>query len=115
MNFRRSSSAACCGCWGIEAVRTAIDGLTRHAQARMQQRGIPVAALACLLDYGRETHDHRGSVVVYFDKAARRRLAQEAAPGLRPALSKITRTYAVLSDGGEVITVGHRFRRIARN
>ncbi len=30
--------------------------LTTHARVRMQQRGIPPAALGVLLDYGREAH-----------------------------------------------------------
>jgi hypothetical protein len=34
--------------------------LTSHARVRMQQRGIPPAALDVLLEYGREAHDHRG-------------------------------------------------------
>jgi hypothetical protein len=32
--------------------------LTEHARIRMQQRGIPQAALDILLDFGREAHDH---------------------------------------------------------
>ena len=56
--------------------------LTDHARIRMQQRGIPPAALEMLLDYGREAYDHRhGCRVVLFDKRCRRRLA-ERGPGL---------------------------------
>lgn len=54
--------------------------LTRHAQARMQQRAIRADAIERLLEFGREAFDHRGGVVLYFDKAARCRLAR-AAPG----------------------------------
>lgn len=86
--------------------------LTRHAQARMQQRAIRADALEALLDFGREAFDHHGSVVLYFDKAARRRLAR-AAPGAKD-LERLARCYAVLSPGGEVMTVGHRSRRINR-
>ena len=50
--------------------------LTRHAQARMQQRAIRADALERLLEFGREAFDHRGGVVLYFDKAARRRLSR---------------------------------------
>lgn len=46
--------------------------VTRHAQARMQQRGIRPDAVEYLLEYGREA----------------------------------------LSSDGEVLTVGHRYRRI---
>ena len=54
--------------------------VTRHTQARMRQRAIRVDALERLLEFGREAFDHRGGVVLYFDKAARRRLS----PALRP-------------------------------
>jgi hypothetical protein len=84
--------------------------VTRHAQARMQQRGIRPDAVECLLEYGREAFDHRGGVVLYFDRAARRRLAR-AAPGAKN-LERLARCYAVLSGEGAVLTVGHRYRRI---
>jgi len=86
--------------------------LTRHARARMQQRAIRPDALEYLLEFGREAFDHRGAVVLYFDKAARRRL-QHAAPRAKD-LERLARCYAVLSTEGDVITVGHRHRRIAR-
>lgn len=88
------------------------EALTTHARARMQQRGIDAEALDCILDYGREAFDHRGHVVLYFDKSARRRLAR-AATG-RKDLERLARCYAVLSPQGEVVTVGHRHRRIHR-
>jgi hypothetical protein len=91
----------------------AIDpAVTRHAQAPMQQRAIRADALERLLEFGREAFDRRGGVVLYFDKAARRRLAH-AAPGDKD-LERLARCYAVLSPEGEVVTVGHRFRRIVR-
>ncbi len=90
-----------------------VPGLTRHALARMQQRGIGADALECLLEFGREAFDHRGhAVVLYFDKRARGRLAR-AAPG-RKDIERLARCYAVLAPGGEVVTVGHRVRRINR-
>ena len=89
--------------------------LTLHARTRMQQRGIDAAALAHLLRYGRETHDHRGAVLLYFDKAARRRLEREAGEDARRMLPQLSRIYAVVSTTGAVMTVGHRMRRIGRN
>ena len=44
--------------------------VSRHAQTRMQQRGIARSAVDCLLDYGREHHDHHGAVIVMLDRAA---------------------------------------------
>lgn len=86
--------------------------LTSHARARMQQRGIGAEALELLFSYGREAHDHHGAVVLYMDKAAQRRLAAASrAPGAARRLSGL---YAVLSRHGQVLTVGHRTRRIPR-
>lgn len=92
----------------------ACEAMTAHARARMQQRGIAPEALEHLLAFGREAHDHRGAVLVYFDKAARRRLAREAGDEARSLLPRLRRLYAVLSGQGEVVTVGHRYRRIDR-
>ena len=97
--------------------------LTRHATARMQQRGIRAQALEALLDFGCERHIHfRGREIVYFDKKARARLARSKAVAPRsravaPAKAgaeRFSRTYAILGSDGTVITVGHRFRRIPR-
>ena len=97
--------------------------LTRHATARMQQRGIRAQALEALLDFGRERHIHfRGREIVYFDKKARARLARSRAVvprsrAVAPAKAgaeRFSRTYAILGSDGTVITVGHRFRRIPR-
>lgn len=38
--------------------------LTTHARVRMQQRGIPPAALEALLEYGAERHDIGGDDAV---------------------------------------------------
>lgn len=87
--------------------------LTLHARARMQQRGIAPEALECLLEYEREAFDHRGGVILYLDKAARRRIAREE--GRTPPAGKRLNLYAVLGDDGRVRTVGHRYRRIPRS
>ena len=87
-------------------------GLTAHARSRMKQRGIRPEAVECLLDFGRESFDHRGGVVLYLDKAARRRLAR-AQPG-RKDLERVAGMYAVLGMDGAVITVGHRRGRVKK-
>lgn len=86
--------------------------LTAHARARMQQRGIEAEALELLLSYGREAYDHHGAVLLYMDKAAQRRLA--AASQAKSMERRLAGLYAVLSLHGQVITVGHRTRRINR-
>ena len=79
--------------------------VTTHARRRMQQRGIPVAVLEDLLDYGRAMHDHRGAMVLYFDRRARAALHQA---GTR------LDAYAVVGGDGEIRTVGHRYKRLRR-
>ena len=86
--------------------------LSFHARARMQQRGIREDALDLLLSYGREAHDHHGAVILYMDKAAQKRL--EAASRAKSEVRRLAGLYAVLSRHGQVITVGHRTRRINR-
>jgi Domain of unknown function (DUF4258) len=103
--------------------------VTRHARARMQQRGIRPEMLEALLDYGREVRAGGGRELVFFDKRARARLAgagdrlaRLAAPLVRGSAvarakagaQSACKTYAIVDSDGTVITVGHRTRRIPR-
>lgn len=84
---------------------------TRHARARMQQRGIPTALVDRVLRYGREVHDHRGAVVVLIDRAAEARLRRDGeARGTE--LDRLRGVYVVVGTDGTVRTVGHRTRRL---
>jgi hypothetical protein len=85
--------------------------LTNHARVRMQQRGIPCAALDVLLEYGAESHDHRGCRIVRFDKRSRARAASALAATTWRRLERYFDTYAVVGPDDGVITVGHRSRR----
>ena len=85
--------------------------LTVHARVRMQQRGIPEAALEALLDYGTESHDHRGARIVRFDKRSRRRAARELGARAFRSLERFFGAYAVVGADDAVITVGHRLGR----
>ena len=89
--------------------------MTQHAQARLQQRGIPHDVVENLLDYGREEHDHRGSCILYFDRQAREQLRRTYGAQSYKRIESHLGTYAVLADSGEIITVGHRTRRINHN
>lgn len=82
--------------------------LTPHARVRMQQRGIPNAALEALLEYGRESHDHRGCRIVSFDKRSRRRAARALGANAYRSLERFFGAYAVVGGDDVVITVGHR-------
>ena len=85
--------------------------LTTHARVRMQQRGIPSAALDALLDYGNEAHDHRGCRIVRFDKRSRRRAARELGARAYRSLERFLGAYAVVGEDDSVVTVGHRLGR----
>jgi hypothetical protein len=89
--------------------------LTHHAQARLQQRGIPSDVIESLLDFGHEIHDHRGSLICYFDRQARARLRAAWGQSVYKRIEPHLDAYAVIGDNGDVITVGHRTRRISRN
>ena len=88
--------------------------LTTHARVRMQQRGIPSAALAILLDYGSEAHDHRGCRIVRFDKRSRQRAARELGDASFRRVERYLDAYAVVGPDDAVLTVGHRQRRFEK-
>lgn len=89
------------------------ESLTPHARVRMQQRGISAAALDALLDFGRVANAGGGRDIVFFDKQARARLARAKAVAAAEA-ERVCKSYAIVESDGTVITVGHRYRRIAR-
>ena len=86
--------------------------LTDHARVRMQQRGIPNAAVEVLLDYGTEAYDHRGCRIVRFDKRSRKRAARELGERSFRAVERYLDTYAVVASDDAVVTVGYRQRRL---
>ena len=86
---------------------------TEHARTRMQQRGIPAAAVEALINSGESAPAGDGCELVFFDKAARTRLFRDDPAAAREA-ERLCRTYAVLGSDGAVVTVGHRYRRFPR-
>ena len=48
--------------------------ITDHARARLQQRGIPLPVLDCLLNFGKKVHDHHGAEILFFDHHARNQI-----------------------------------------
>jgi hypothetical protein len=89
--------------------------MTHHAQARLQQRGIPHNVIENLLDFGHEARSHNGSRIVYFDHRARQQLRRQFGTDSYKRIEPYLDAYAVVADTGEVITVGHRTRRIIRH
>lgn len=89
--------------------------LTQHAEKRLQQRGIRLEAVDLLMSFGTVEFDHNGACIYYIDKCSRRRVENQlGGRGLRK-LEAIGLLYLVASGDGEIITVGHRQRRIYRD
>ena len=89
--------------------------ITNHARARLQQRGIPMPVLDCLLTFGRKVHDHHGAEILFFDHRARNQIRRIYGDhGFKRLESKLD-TYAVIGSDGAVMTVGHRTKRIKRH
>ena len=88
--------------------------ITHHAQARLQQRGIPDNIVENLLEFGCHTYDHRGGTILFFDHKARNRLRRQIAGDPYKQIESHLDTYAVLGSDGVIITVGHRTQRIKR-
>ena len=86
--------------------------LTKHATNRQQQRGIPPLIMDWLTSFGTTSHDHHGAEILFFDKRSRKALAKAVGEEVVSRLSDLLDTYAVVSDGGAIITVGHRFKRV---
>ena len=92
-----------------------MEQLTQHAATRMQQRGIKEQTLECLFEFGSKVNDHRGGVVVFFDKQSRKRMSNDLDKKVIRHMDSQMDTYAVISEHGKVITVGHRTKRINRH
>ena len=89
--------------------------MTHHAAKRLQQRGIPEKVLPLLFEFGEEEYDHHGTMMLYFNKRARQRLAKVIPLEELKRLEPVLNTYAVLDKDGAVVTVGHRTQRINHN
>ena len=87
--------------------------LTRHAQVRCQQRGIPPLIRQWLQDYGSEVQTH-GATKRFFDRDARRRLAAAVGPQVVDRLGSLLNVYLV-EDTGTVVTAAVRTQRIKRH
>jgi hypothetical protein len=89
--------------------------LSNHAVAQMQQRAISERTVGYLIAWGRKAYDHRGGVVRYFDRASRFRMLRNVGEERAKELENQFDAYVVVSTSGQVITVGHRYKRINRN
>lgn len=89
--------------------------ITQHAAIRMQQRGIKEQTLDCLFRFGSKIHDSRGCIIVFFDKQSRKRLKETTNSAMPRPMESQMDAYAVVSVRVEVLTVGHRIKRINRH
>ena len=88
--------------------------LTRHASTRCQQRGIPPLIVKWLLEYGTRSKGHHGTETCYFDKRARKRIEKACGRQIVRRLDDLLDAYLVVAED-EIVTVGHRDRRIWRH
>jgi hypothetical protein len=89
--------------------------MTHHAAIRKQQRGIPEAALACLIQFGKSRYDNRGGEILYFDKRAKKRCLISVGKEAYRKLDRHFNVYAVRALDGSLLTIGHRFKRLPRS
>lgn len=90
--------------------------LTKHANTRAQQRGIPPLIITLLDTYGREKYDGHGGVVHYFDKKSVRQMERDMGRSpVRMLITEWRNAYKVVSNSdGRTITTGFRTTRIRR-
>jgi hypothetical protein len=88
--------------------------LTRHAADRLQKRGIPPIVVELLDRFGAAERCGEAERL-YFDRRSEKRM-REFLGGARSmrVVEPWLNTYAVISDDGAVITVGHRQHRFRR-
>ncbi len=84
--------------------------LTKHAQKRCQQRGIPLLALRWLEDYGK-CQRHNGADVYYFTKSCRKELKRDIG-NLAFKKNECFLDCYMVADGEIVLTVGKRLTRL---
>jgi hypothetical protein len=87
--------------------------MTKHATSRSQQRNIPSLAIRWIREFGRKQHDHRGCVIRFLDKDARKKLEKSMGHQIVKKLNEYLNCYIVEDCvSGSVITVGHHYKRL---
>ena len=84
--------------------------LSDHAAIRSQQRGIPMAAIETLLEYGKPI-PAKGGLSYAMDKRSRRKALAELGEAEYRVIEKWLNCYAIVSLDGTLLTVAHRTRR----
>jgi len=86
---------------------------SRHAQIRMQQRGIPEQIVRNIIAYGSTRRVAGGAIARFMSKKDLKALLQTLPKKECIELDKHKGIYVVM-DNSHVITVGHRTRRFYR-
>ncbi len=83
--------------------------LTRHAQKRSQQRGLPADAIPMVLAYGERTYDGKGGIRCLMTDRSIAQLVR--ALGHTQRIDALAGTYVVVNaeNPSQVITVAHRY------
>jgi len=87
--------------------------MTNHAMQRSRQRCIPPLIIHWLCQYGSRRRSRNGTIICYFDKKSVRMIASDAGNIIVRRLSGLMDAYLVIT-GKEIITVGHRYKRIKK-
>lgn len=85
--------------------------MTHQAMERARQGGIPPLIIHWLCQYGSRRRDNKGYILCYFDKKSVRLLASDVGHIVIRRLSGLMNTYLVIT-GSQIVTVGHRYKRI---
>jgi hypothetical protein len=88
--------------------------ITQHAVKRMQQRAINQEIVHWLESYGQRIQTSSHCVVVILSRRARKRLAEEVGPTVYAQVEKKLDAYLVVR-GGQIITVGYRYKHIRKH
>ncbi len=85
--------------------------MTGHALERSQQRCIPPLIIHWLCQYGSRKRNNNGTIICYFDKKSLRLIASDVGHIIIRRLSGLMNAYLVIA-GDQILTVGHRYKRI---
>lgn len=88
--------------------------MTCHAKNRCQQRSISPLFVDLLLRFGVTEKAPGKADKVFLNKAARKQIKAYAGP-LASQLDQHLDIYAVISEDGLVVTIGHRLDRVRRH
>jgi len=80
--------------------------LTRHAEIRAQQRGIPLKAIEILFEKGKRIRQKGGSTVVCFSRKQQTEISTRY-----KSIKHLSKTYLVV-EGDRVLTAAYRHKKL---